>query len=106
MDNIHAFRRVKREDVVDVIREIAELESDKVFMATHAELRMFEREITLNQVIRTLQFGDVIEGPEWDTKIDAGWKVLMRHVTAGEYVSVAAKLIDCVDDTVCVITVY
>jgi len=51
------------ERVEVTIRQIAAV-SERVFITKHAEKRMFERQVTLTQVLNCLRTGVFIEGSE------------------------------------------
>jgi len=65
-----------------------------VFLTEHAEMRMLERNITLRQVFNVLERGGLVDGVEWCNKIEPGWKCKIKAISAGEVISVVAKLVD------------
>ena len=91
-------------DIEATIRRLAH-NSAKVFMSKHAEDRLVERKLTMTQVYKCLQSGDVIEGPTLNSEHRKGWMCRMQILSAGEMVQVACKLIEARGDYILVITV-
>lgn len=93
MNDVIALPIIKKEDSVAEIQRLAKQESEKIFFLDHAHLRMQERNILSRQVIKTLAYGQAINGPSWCTKHDErGWKCTFYRVVAGDPITVAAKL--------------
>lgn len=65
-----------------IIQAAAE-KSENVFVTTHAEERMKEREINLTQVLRVLRIGTVFDGPT-DNQLENNWECGMKGFSAGE----------------------
>lgn len=98
--------QIRKEDVIEKIREIAQEETGRVFFLDHAEMWMKEQEITRRQIFKVLRHGDLMKGPEWSTKHERGWKCEFRRITAGECVHIAVKLVEREDMFCMIITVY
>ncbi len=86
--------RFKREDVREEIRRIASTETQFVEFLDHSLDRMAQRGITARQVLRVLQDGEQLEAATWCTEQERGWRCKLRRVTAGDNVTVVAKLIE------------
>ncbi len=87
------------------VRRLA-LDSAKVFMTKHAEDRLVERKLTMTQVYKCLQTGDVIEGPTLDSHQQQGWRIQMQKLCAGVRVQVVCKLVQQRGEYILVITVF
>jgi len=72
---------IKKERVVEEIRRIAQEDTSNVFFINHALMRMKEREITNRQALKVLRHGDLVDGPEWSTKNERGWKCKFKRIT-------------------------
>jgi len=92
------------ERVEVTIRQIAAV-SERVFITKHAEKRMFERQVTLTQVLNCLRTGVFIEGPTLDSYQQPGHKATMQQICAGALVQVALKLVEKGQSHIIVITV-
>lgn len=86
------------------VRRLA-LDSAKVFMTKHAEDRLADRSLTMTQVYKCLQHGEVIEGPVLDSEQQLGWKIKLQKLCAGVRVQVVCKLVQQRGEYVLVITV-
>jgi hypothetical protein len=106
MSNLVFLPRIPRDGAESKIREIASKASHEIYILDHAKMRMLEREITQRQIFKALINGELLEGPEWDTKEDKGWKCKFSRIVAGEKVTVVAKLVDREDSSCLVITVW
>ncbi|SEN71670.1 DUF4258 domain-containing protein [Nitrosomonas marina] len=88
-----------------IISKLAE-DSGRVFILSHAEERMVERDITRMQVIRCLKHGVIVEGPYRDIKFGL-WRQTLEVRTAGNVISVVASLDrDDKGDYIVVVTVF
>lgn len=89
------------------MRDIAARIGEAFVPTVHAEMRMKEREISRRQVQRTVASGELVEAPIWDTESgEKGWKAKFKHCTAGQQVTVVAKLVQRNNETCLVITVW
>lgn len=78
-----------------------------MYLMDHVEMRMLERGITRRQVFNVLRRGELIDGIEWCTKKESGWKCKINTLTAGVSVSVVPKLVSRPDgEVVLVITAF
>lgn len=75
------------------IARLAKDESHKVELLDHALDRMEQRGITTRQVFRTLIDGDQ-RSIEWDETQEKGWRCKLQYMTAGDMITVVAKLIE------------
>lgn len=68
---------------------------------------MLERGVTRKQVFNVLKRGYLIGNIEWCTKDERGWKCKFRAISAGERISVVAKLVEREDgELVLVVTTF
>ena len=84
----------KKVDAISKIQEMAELDTGSIFFLDHAEMRMIERGITRRQILNVLKRGEFFGEVEWCTKEERGWKCKFRDISAGERISVVAKLVE------------
>lgn len=107
MPKLISLPKYNKGNVFEAVQQIAESNTQAVFILDHCELRMQERNITRVQVIRTLRQGTLTEPPVWDSEHEKGWRCRVSHVTAGTPLTVVAKLIENADDElVLVITAW
>ncbi len=72
-----------------IIRLIA-AEDSNVFFTRHAERRMFERHVSVPEVLATLRRGRIMEGPARDVRGD--WRCSIAHTQRGRELIVAVAL--------------
>jgi len=72
-----------------IILEIC-ADTSRVFISTHAEKKMMQRDITRSQVMRCLRSGAITEGPARGIK--GNWELTMNVLSAGDSVTVVAAL--------------
>ncbi len=83
-------RQLDEKSCLDLVREL-HAQGGRVTASQHAYDRMDEREITMKQVLRVLERGELVEGPAWCDDHD-NWKFAMRADTAGQLVKVVATI--------------
>jgi hypothetical protein len=106
-DNLIKLPFCRAEEAESIMREIARTASHRFIPTVHAEMRMIEREVSSRQVKRTVESGELIEAPVWDTEHgEKGWKAKFQVFTAGVQVTVVAKLVQRNDVTCLIITVW
>lgn len=88
------------------MREIARASTERLIVLEHAHMRMLEREITLQQVVRTLKNGEIVSDIKWDTTEDKGWKCNFRHTSAGVKINAVAKLVKKEEIQCLIVTVW
>ena len=96
----------KAQDVRGEIRRIAKSETQNVEFLQHAIERMEQRGITSRQVLKVLQDGEQIEGADWCTDKERGWRCKLSCVTAGDKVTVIAKLVERENSACLVVTTW
>jgi hypothetical protein len=93
-DPVLSLPQIPKKDAVKVIREIAFSNTERVYVLDHAHMRMLERNITLRQIFKVIRHGDVVDGPEWSTDEEKGWKCVFKRITAGDCIEVVVKLVE------------
>ena len=81
--------RLNDANALRIVREIS-TNSANVYVVPHARARMRQRNITLKQILCCLRFGCISESVHLDIRGD--WKLTMRHLSAGDDVTVAIAL--------------
>lgn len=96
MGSVAPFPIMKPDEAVELLRQIAEMETHRLFFSDHVEIRMIERGINRIQVCRILARGRLKGEPQWQTDqrtSQAGWKCQFNGVSAGSRITVVAKLV-------------
>lgn len=94
MAKVSTLPTVKKGDADQIVRSLATGMTGRFFFHAHAEMRLLERDITRKQVFNVVRSGQLIDGPNWDTKEENGWKCTYNWITAGVDITVAVKLIE------------
>jgi len=97
---------IQKADVFNTIRSIVKQDTEKIDILVHARMRMLEREITIRQVYKVLEFGELAGEVIWDPNGEKGWKCKLSRMVAGESVTVIAKLVQREASTCLVVTVW
>jgi hypothetical protein len=86
-------------------RKIVEISADstKVIITKHAKIRMKERRISSTQVLHVLRKGSLVEPAHQD--IHGYWKCTLASTISGDFIKVAAALMEESEEKVIVITV-
>lgn len=88
-----ALPKFRKETARAEIARLAKEETHKVELLDHALERMEQRSISLRQVFRTLVDGEQAS-IEWDDAQEKGWRCKLSCMTAGNMITVVAKLIE------------
>ena len=91
-----------RHKVRDEIARIAREDTSQVVFLDHANDRKGQRDITSRQILNVLKDGNLIDGPNWCTEVERGWRCKLSRVTAGVSIAVVAKLVER-DTSVCLV---
>ena len=104
--NISLLPWIKKQDVLPEIRRIASEETGSLLILNHARDRQEHRNITDRQILNVLKNGELMGNIDWDTQEERGWKCRLSRITAGDHVSVIAKLVQRNGNKCLVITVW
>lgn len=72
-----------------IIRRLA-ADDANVFFTRHAERRMFERHVSVPEVLAALRRGRIVEGPAHDAR--GHWRCALAHAQRGRELTVAVAL--------------
>jgi hypothetical protein len=97
---------IKKQQALPEIRRIAATETESLIILDHARERQQQREVTDRQILNVLKNGELTAAIEWDTKEERGWKCKLSRITAGDHVSVIAKLVNRNGTKCLIITVW
>ncbi len=105
-NNISLLPWINKENALSEIRRIAAKETESLIISNHARDRQQQREITDRQILNVLKNGELAGVVEWDTKEERGWKCKLSRITAGDQVSIIAKLVKRDGNKCLIITVW
>jgi hypothetical protein len=104
--NISLLPWITKEKALPEIRRIATEETESLIILDHARDRQQQREVTDRQILNVLKNGELTGQFEWDTQEERGWKCKLSRITAGDHVSVIAKLVQRDGNKCLIITVW
>ncbi|MCA6128480.1 DUF4258 domain-containing protein [Thalassolituus oleivorans] len=98
--------KFKAHEVRAEIKRIADSSTHFVEFLDHALDRMEQRGVTTRQALRVLRNGDQEGNAEWCTDKERGWRCRLSRITAGEKITVIAKLVERKNSTCLVVTTW
>jgi hypothetical protein len=104
--NISLLPWITKEKALPEIRRIASQETESLIILNHARDRQQLRDVTDRQILNVLKNGELTGQFEWDTQDERGWKCKLSRITAGDHVSVIAKLVERDGNKCLIITVW
>jgi len=84
---------IAKDKVRDAIKNIVSSKSQNLDILNHAITRMEERDISIRQILNVLKNGDQVGDITWCSDRERGWRCKLSRVTAGNKVTVVAKLV-------------